>query len=235
MVTLHPAEKLFIFDIDGTLTYSGGLARVAFERAINEIYGIPGATAGINPAGRTDRDIFREVLVRQSLPIQPFDDLFDNFTYCYLPHLYEVLFNSDKPRLNPGIIELLDMLDELPNVHLAIGTGNIEPGARTKLKRVGIDHFFPVGGYCTDSESRPSIIRAAYDRSRRYFGIDFDLEHTFVIGDTPLDIHAGKQLGALTIGVATGGIPLDVLKGHNPHAAFESLADKQLFRTVVGL
>jgi len=207
------------------LTYSGGLARGAFEAAVGEIYGITGSTAGINPAGRTDRDILREILVRWNLPQEPFDDLFERFAALYVPHLYRVLFESDRPRLNPGVMELLDLLAATPDVYLAIGTGNIERGARIKLKRVGIDHFFPVGGFCTDSESRPAILSAAFANSSVYYDHPFAPADTWVIGDTPLDIQSGKAIGANTIGVATGGIPYAELERQRPTALFTDLTD----------
>jgi len=48
---------LLIFDVDGTLTESAGLTRVAFEKAVEDIYAIHNSTEGIKPYGKTDQRI----------------------------------------------------------------------------------------------------------------------------------------------------------------------------------
>ena len=77
-MTKKPA--LLIFDVDGTLTESVGLTRVAFEKAVEDIYAIPNSSAGIKPYGKTDQGIFREILENNGLPIENFSTQFDDMS-----------------------------------------------------------------------------------------------------------------------------------------------------------
>src|SRR4029453_6304160 len=43
----------------------------------------------------------------------------------------------------------------------AISTGCVEPSARVKLRRAGLDEAFPCGGYSRDERSRADIVRRA--------------------------------------------------------------------------
>ena len=44
-----------------------------------------------------------------------------------------------------------------------------------------------------------------------------------VIGDTPLDIHCARAIGAKVLAVATGGATLEELQGHHPDWAVPDL------------
>jgi len=46
-----------------------------------------------------------------------------------------------------------------------------------------------------------------------------------VIGDTELDIRAGKAIGAVTLGVAAGHTTLEQLSAEQPDLLFKDLSD----------
>lgn len=225
---------LLIWDVDGTLTDSAGLTRVAFEKAFEDIYKISGSTVGIMPFGRTDPQIFREMLRNSNLHEDDFPEQFRKFSVQVSYHLERILASSDKPRLHNGVRELLDLLAVEDDVFLALGTGNIERNARLKLERHSINHHFPVGGFGSDDEDRAALIRIALLRSREYYSIDFDEINTWVIGDTYFDIECGNSIGANTIAVATGSYSEAELSEHNPTALFADFRDRDRFLSLIG-
>jgi phosphoglycolate phosphatase-like HAD superfamily hydrolase len=87
---------------------------------------------------------------------------------------------------------------------LGLATGNIEPGARLKLDRGGLNRYFSFGGFGSDSEHRATVVRKAAEAGTQKHDKAIRPEDIFVIGDTPLDVEAGKAAGFKTVGVATG-------------------------------
>jgi phosphoglycolate phosphatase len=102
-------------------------------------------------------------------------------------------------RAAPGAAETLD---ELALRHdLALLTGNPEPVARARAKRLGLDGFFPTGtgAFGCEAEERADLIRLA----RRRAG-DPLLAEIVLVGDTPRDIEGAHAAGVRAIAVATG-------------------------------
>ncbi|HHE47314.1 MAG TPA: hypothetical protein ENL08_06410, partial [Bacteroidetes bacterium] len=97
------APGLLIFDVDGTLTFSAGLTRLAFELAVRDIYSITDSTRGIVPFGLTDRAIFRMILKNNNLSNGDFEGQFDRFSGLSARHLERELNASDKPGLHTGV------------------------------------------------------------------------------------------------------------------------------------
>src|SRR5262249_50341436 len=128
-------------------------------------------------------------------------------------------------RVMPGVRELLDALDARDDVIVGLLTGNLEEGARAKLRSAGIDpNRFVVGAFGSDHEERGELPAVAQRRAREQFGIDVAGADVIVIGDTPADIHCGRGVGARAIAVATGHYSLDELRTHAPAALFADLS-----------
>jgi len=224
---------LLIFDIDGTLTDSAGITRVALEKAAEEIYGVENTTKGISAWGQTDLNIFQMMVENNHLPVKEISLAFVPFSQRYIEHLTELLFKSDRPRLHTGVKALLDRLAGEPDVKLSVGTGNIEATARLKLKRHNIEHFFPVGGFGSDSSDRPTLLQVALDRSRDYYGTNFPIGSYWVIGDTPNDVRSGKKIGAETVAVCTGFYPPADLTKCRPTIVMSDLSDADFFLAII--
>jgi len=224
---------LLIFDIDGTLTDSGGLTRVALEMAAKELYGVERSTAGISAWGQTDLKIFKLMVDNNRLPVADVEVEFKSFAVRYIQTLSEILYKSDKPRLHTGIRALLERLASEPDIKLAIGTGNIEPTARLKLERHGVSGHFPIGGFGSDSADRASLLQVALDRSRQFYGASFPVGSYWVIGDTPNDIFSGKKIAAETVAVCTGAYRSEELARHRPTAVLSDLSDADYFLALV--
>ena len=54
--------KLFLFDLDGTLVSTGGAGLRSLGHAFKEIYGFEESHRRVNPSGKTDPAIFREII-----------------------------------------------------------------------------------------------------------------------------------------------------------------------------
>jgi phosphoglycolate phosphatase-like HAD superfamily hydrolase len=129
-------------------------------------------------------------------------------------------------RLCAGVEPLLDALDARDDAMLGLLTGNIEPGARHKLRAVGLDFDrFRINAFGSDHEDRPELPGVAQRRARDIAGLDLTGDRIVIIGDTPADIHCGRALGVRAIGVATGRYSVTDLAAHNPAAVFATLED----------
>ncbi len=227
--------RLVLFDIDGTLLNSGGMGRAAMQKALGQIFGSPG-----NPSyrydGKTDKQIVREVMRMEGHSDAHIDSRMEKLVQVYLEGLREAA-KSGKFNIRPldGIPEILDALEERDDVILGLLTGNVEPGARIKLKAAGIDpDRFKINAFGSDHEHRPELPAIARRRAGESLGIELAGERLVVIGDTPADIECGRSLGARAIGVASGHYTVEQLQAHRPYAVFPSLADTgKVLETIV--
>jgi phosphoglycolate phosphatase-like HAD superfamily hydrolase len=203
--------KLLLFDIDQTLVNTGGAGLRALDRACHKLFDIDHAMDGISPHGKTDPAIVREILrVRLENP-SPSGREIETILESYLYFLKDEIRLSPAYRVLPGIIALLDHLVAHDDALLGLATGNIEMGGRVKLERGGLNRYFEFGGFGSDSEDRTELVRKGAVRAADKSGRSFQPPDVFVIGDTPLDIAAGKNAGFKTVGVATGSYSVEQL------------------------
>lgn len=203
--------KLLLFDLDQTLVNTGGAGLRALDRACRQILAIENAMDGITPHGKTDPAIVREILLAKSGTDSTLGNQLQTILESYVSFLREEVRLSDKYRVLPGIREVLDELSSRPDVLLGLATGNVETGARIKLEPGDLNRYFAFGGYGSDSESRIELVRRAAEKAVEKSGEQISPEDVFVIGDTPLDIDAGKKAGFKTVGVGTGSYKVDQL------------------------
>jgi phosphoglycolate phosphatase len=195
--------KLLLFDIDQTLVNTGGAGLRALNRACEHIFGLNNAMEDVSPHGKTDPAIAREIL-RKRLGVQAAAHQISSVLDGYLSFLQEEVQSSPNYRILPGILPLLEELQDHDKVILGLATGNIEAGARIKLARADLNRYFAFGGFGSDSEDRTELVRKAAAKASHKNGAALSPANVFVIGDTPLDIDAGKRAGFNTIGVGTG-------------------------------
>lgn len=227
--------KLLIFDIDGTLTSLDGATRRAFDAAYLRVFGVHAATGTLKLHGLTDPVIFRELHELSGLSGSPDKD-FARFREAYLEELPAAIRNSPKARLQPGIQALLAELESRSDAALALGTGNMEAGARVKIGYFGLNHFFPVGGFGDVHVERCHILLDAVYSAEEYYRTDFEAEDIWVIGDTIHDVEGGKLAGFLTMGVATGGaFTAEDLKASNADVVFDDLSNTASVLSAFGL
>jgi phosphoglycolate phosphatase-like HAD superfamily hydrolase len=226
-------RTILMFDVDGTLVLSGGAGSRALDRALFAIHGISGAMQGIRPGGMTDPAIVREIF-RTRVGRDPTASEADAVYRAYIPLLEEEVAASEGFRVMPGIGPLLRELAAREDIFLGLVTGNLEEGARIKLARPGLINHFRFGGFGSDSEDRGHLTRIGLERGRALVrGVSGHApglagsagERVVVVGDTLLDIRAGRSIGAATVAVATGSVSFETLSGDSADIVVRDLSD----------
>jgi len=215
-------KRLYLFDIDGTLITSGGAGVTSYTEAVKELCGSLTPLEGINFAGNTDTGIARSVL--QSAGMEPSQENIMALLDAYLGKLADRI-HLHQGEILPGIIPLLERMNERPDCVLALLTGNLAAGAQVKLSHYGVWHYFGFGAYADDHHIRNELGPVAMTRALKEHGEEFTPDRIYVIGDTPRDIECGKAFGALTVGVATGHYSREELASHAPDFLFDNLSD----------
>ncbi len=214
---------LLLFDIDGTLLgRAAGEHAAALHEALREVHGVDTRQVRslIEPAGRTDGEIARLLLLQSGVSAQRIDERADDVrAACCAAYARRCPADLSDTVL-PGIAALLEWLAPRPDVRLSLVTGNYEPVARLKLGRAGIGiHFAPgQGGFGSDCEDRAALPGIARRRAGEA-GVAHPRQATVVIGDTPRDIACARADGVRCLAVATGPHPVDELTGADGVAA----------------
>ncbi len=211
--------NLVLFDIDNTLLWSGGAGGRAMNLTFRDMFGIDDGFARVEFSGRTDRSIFAEGM-RQHRIRGDGEALLREFMERYFSHLPATL--SEMPgKLMPGFPQLLQTLQQRPDVWLGLATGNFRRSGYLKLAHYGLDGFFPDGGFGEESEERADIVRLAAERLAR----GLDMTDVVVVGDTPHDVDSALACGAVAAGVATGRHSVDELRACGAQLVFPDFAD----------
>jgi phosphoglycolate phosphatase len=222
-------RKLVLFDIDGTLVLTGGAGLRAMNRACSEVVGHADGLAGIPLAGRTDRMILADVVRRVDRELD--EDLLAHLRQRYVANLADEIQHPGKgvKAVMPGIRELLDTLAGRDDVFVGLLTGNFEAGARIKLEHFDLWRYFTCGAFADDAADRNALVPFALERARACGLPDLGAEHILVIGDTPHDIACAHAVGAVGVGVATGGFTADELRESGADVVFEDLSHRDAF------
>jgi phosphoglycolate phosphatase len=200
---------IVLFDVDGTLITTGGTGRKALERAFERLYDRGDACEHFSFAGMTDRAIFREGL--RAIGVEGTEAEIDLLLQSYVTHLAHEVAEATVYAVHPGVIDALDALVGLPHVALGLGTGTVEEGARTKIERVDLNHYFDFGGFGCDAEPRAALIAAGARRGAERLGVPLSDCRLVIVGDTPKDIAAAHDNGGTCVAVATGGASYEAL------------------------
>jgi phosphoglycolate phosphatase-like HAD superfamily hydrolase len=208
------APLLLLFDIDGTLLAGATAAhREALDIALLEVHGVDvhESHRSFAPAGRTDGEIARALLLMSGVSEEQIDERAD----AVKRRSFEAYARVCPPDLSefvlPGVPELLEWSAERGDATLALLTGNFERIGRLKLARAGIGDAFAAGqgAFGSDAEDRSELPAIARRRAGAD-GVWHPRERTIVIGDTPRDIACARADGVRCVAVATG--PYEVAK-----------------------
>jgi phosphoglycolate phosphatase-like HAD superfamily hydrolase len=224
-----PPSRLVLWDIDGTLVQAGEVGRDIFTEAFQAVLGRDPdqvTAKALVMAGRTDPEIALEFLAAH--------DVAEGASH--LPAFSEALVTAlaakaavirERGRALPGSRETLDALGRADGVVQSLLTGNLQPNALLKLASFDLDGYldFEVGGFGSDHHHRPSLVEVARAKAERKYGAAFEGAATVLVGDTPLDVAAGRAGGARVVAVATGPFRADELATTGADAVLEDLAD----------
>jgi phosphoglycolate phosphatase len=230
--------KLVLFDIDGTLVLTGGAGLRAMNRAFTDVIGQPTPPKGSTPgdalngipvAGRTDWSILQDTLARVGRELDL--DLLGRLRERYVVHLRDEIlhpgtgFNGTLP----GVNVLLDALEPREDVYLGLLTGNFKDGAQVKLERFDLWRYFRCGAFGDDAPDRNALVPVALERAAACGMPSFAAADVIVVGDTPNDVACAQAVGAVPVGVATGGYTADQLRQCGADIVFETLEDAEAF------
>jgi phosphoglycolate phosphatase-like HAD superfamily hydrolase len=220
-------KKLILFDIDGTLLWTQGAAKRAFQRAMEEVYGTAGPIATHSFAGKTDPQIARELLRLGGVADREIEAGLVRLWEEYLRELRrELALPGHATRVLPGVRPLLGELDRMrDSVVVGLLTGNIEPGAVLKLDSARLSGRFRLGAYGSDRERRDELPEVAVERALALTGRRFRARDIVVIGDTPADMECGASLDVHAFGVATGYFDEPSLRAAGAHTTAPDLGN----------
>lgn len=227
MVASPHQPTLVLWDIDHTLVNIGEISREIYEMAFEEVLGQPLRELA-DMAGRTEQAILVETLALHGVP-DPESKL-DDF-YAALAKAANKLRERmcTVGRRLPGAAEAIAALTDHDMVQTVV-TGNIKPIAVTKLEVFGLSELLDVeiGGYGSDADTRPPLIRQAWRHAQNKYDRTFDAQRVLVIGDTPLDIAAAREVGVHALGVATGNSTVEDLVAAQAAVVLPDLADTEI-------
>lgn len=190
--------KLIIFDLDGTLVDS----RIDITNAINyalKEYGLGPYTVE-EITSLVGRGITRliEDLIRP-YPEIPLNTIIERFLYHYERHLI------DNTRPYPFVKEVLE---ELRDYKKAVISNKREYLSKKTLEGLGLLKYFDIVlGSDSTPEKKPSPVPVLMVLEK----LNVPGSEAVIVGDSDLDIKAGKAAGVLTIAVSYGYRPREIL------------------------
>ncbi len=197
-----------LWDIDGTLLNTQGIAAQQLMDSFMEITGCKCSIQSGQYSGFTDFEIVLDLLQKadQEVEISTAEAVLIHYGTRLLPVL-----EKNPPRLLADVQLAFQELTDFPNVQHYIGSGNSILGAESKIKAAGLTRYFPKQNYfiATSSQiSRDSVIRSA--------AINIKIP-TLVIGDSDRDIHSARRNNLPVLAVATGHHTYQELSELNPN------------------
>jgi phosphoglycolate phosphatase-like HAD superfamily hydrolase len=224
-------RRLVLWDIDGTLVQAGEVGRDIFTEAFQAVLGrAPDRVAAkaLAMAGRTDPEIALEFLAAHEIAegerhLAAFSDALVTALAA------KAALIQERGRALPGAREALAALDGTDGVVQSLLTGNVQPNALLKLASFGLDGYldFEVGGFGSDHHHRPSLVGVARAKAEAKYGTGFEGPATVLVGDTPLDVAAGRAGGARVVAVATGPYGVEELQATEADAVLADLRDTE--------
>jgi phosphoglycolate phosphatase len=220
---IRSSLTLFLFDLDGTLVSTGGAGLRALTSTFHDLHGVPNVLSEVSPSGKTDPAIFREAFQKFLLKDMTPADL-AVVSEAYLSRLLIETQKTFLYRNLPGVAFLLDHILSMPDSVVALGTGNLERGARIKLEPTGLNRYFPIGAFGSDAEDRAELLEIGRVRAEKARGESISRDRVFVIGDTELDIQAARRSGFNAVAVATGNRTKQQLAQAEPDFLLDDLS-----------
>jgi len=210
-------NKLVLFDVDRTLIKGLKAHKEAFSEAVKKVYGIDTSIDILEYHGMTDKQLIIEVLKKVGVSERKIKPKVEECA-AEMVASFKKLIGNDNIAVLYGVRRLLALLEK-NNVLMGLVTGNLEAIARGKMKKIGLNHYFKIGGFGSDDFVRAKLVKIAIKRAKK---IGFS-GNVFLIGDTPRDIVAGKKAGVKTIGVTTGIYSAGQLKNAGADFIFKDL------------
>ena len=217
--------RLYLFDIDGTLVSARGAGRIALTSALVKTFGTAGAVDTYDFRGKTDPRIVLDLMQAAGVPERDIRVRLDSCFDAYVRELDALVGDGERVQVMPGIAEVVRALAARDDALVGLLTGNIEAGARVKLRSTGLWPLFRVGAFGSDDIDRRRLPAVACERARTRLGQEIPFDRVVVIGDTPLDVDCARACGAVAVAVATGHHLPHELSACAPDLLFTDFSD----------
>jgi phosphoglycolate phosphatase len=211
-----------LWDIDGTLVRSGGVAARAFLDAVAEVTGLRPAPERRDYGGRLDTEIADMLLAAVGAKTTRVPDVLETLERLVAERLDDLRAQTST---FPGVDALLAQLAQA-GVRQTVVTGNLAAIARYKLEAgVLIPPIEPdFGGYGDSAPNRAAVAQVALDRLAAA-GWRPDLSEVWIVGDTPRDLACARAIGVHCALVATGRRTIGELSGLGADIVLPDLSD----------
>ena len=214
-------KKLILWDLDGTLMHCGADGTKALNETFRKLYGVEDAFSKAGIGHAMDAVILERIMENNKLDKNELAKVKEE----YIVILEGILKKNPNKRILPGVQELLEHIHGSQSSYNALLTSNLQIGAETKLKSVGLERYFHVGGFGDDyGEKWDAALKGIRDAEER-FGVKFENENIYIIGDSIYDIECARRIEVVSIGVATGWAEYEILKNKEPDYLYEDLSD----------
>lgn len=199
--------KLFIFDIDGTLTSTNRLIFDSFNHIYDKYFGkILTPKEVIALFGPTEEEIINELFGEDAG-----EAIVEYFNY------YEK--NHGIAALHEGIAPLLDFLIE-QGAHIAAFTGKGRRSAEITLKELGI--FGKIGILISgDDVTKKKPSGEGINKILQFYNLK--PEDAIMIGDSTADIKAAREAGVAVASVLWDCYSIDAVRGLNGEMLFNTV------------
>jgi phosphoglycolate phosphatase-like HAD superfamily hydrolase len=215
-------KPILLFDIDGTLLHVKKnflyeiIHQILTEFEISDI-----SLENRSFAGRTDKDIFSELIEEFSHT----RDLYDSVSARYIKLMTDHL-SAEYVEMIDGVRDAIDFA-RLQNIPIGLCTGNYREVAYAKVGAVGLNNVFSFGGFGCDHQDRNHLPGQASMEYTKKYKQPADSNQFIVIGDTPNDVRCARFFGAKAVAVTTGGFNKAQLRKHKPDLILDSLQSPQ--------
>jgi 2-phosphoglycolate phosphatase len=191
-----------VFDLDGTLADTFALIIAAWNEAMREPLGREFTTEEVmSRFGIPD-----PAMIRRELPVAHHEQAVETYHRCYESRHAELAKSFD------GIPELLRELKRR-RVPMAVVTGKGERSMSATLRLLGLREYFGANISGEDVPRQKPAPDGLIEAARR---LGVQPAHCAFVGDSPVDIQAGRAAGAVTVAAGWHAVYRDKVRALEP-------------------
>ncbi len=212
-MTLSVQYIALLWDIDGTLLNTKGVAAKQLVESFREITGKESSISPGQYSGFTDYEIVLDLLQESGLAAEI--ETAEEILTHYGSRLHTQL-RDNPPQLLADIQKVFEEIAKLMHIEHFIGTGNSNLGAGAKITSSGLSGYFDQNSYfisTTTKVLRDSVIQSAAQSIKI---------PTLLIGDSDRDILSAQKNNLRVLAVATGHHKIEELRSLNPDYSLDS-------------
>lgn len=210
-------RKLLVWDIDGTLVEKRHGADQEFSKAVRKALGLAAVDTPEQSDGDTDFAVVEGMLEKlglsneEKLAVRP--RVFAALTEVSCDHDYLRARRSPLPGARETLARAaaFDLLQ-------TVGTGNTPERGQAKIEAMGLGQHLElsIGGFGDWTPDRAEMVGRIRELAALAYGHQYPGDQMIVIGDTPKDIEAAREVGARSVAVATGRFSAAQLEDFEP-------------------